>query len=115
MLVGGDGCIAKAVQSGSPDCAACMDGGFAREDLAEAAAIQQKVICLWKFTQVGTPLFPILKKRWQSKESSAAPLLPCLSRKRIRGFGKIRGFLKSHCCKERDFLWHLIKINRGKP
>ena len=86
VLAGGDGCIA-GLSNLVPGLCHAWTEAFAREDLVEAAAIQQKIDLLMEIYQVGTPLFPILKKRWQSKELSAAPPLP-LSRKRIRGIRK---------------------------
>ncbi|MFR8340131.1 MAG: dihydrodipicolinate synthase family protein [Eisenbergiella massiliensis] len=94
MLAGGDGCIA-GLSNLVPGLCHAWTEAFAREDLAEAAAIQQKIDLLMEIYQVGTPFIPYIKEAMAIKGiiGSAASSLPFPEADQGDS-EKIRGILK---------------------
>ena len=94
VLAGGDGCIA-GLSNLVPGLCHAWTEAFAREDLVEAAAIQQKIDLLMEIYQVGTPFIPYIKEAMAIKGiiGSAASSLP-FPEADPGDSEKIRGILK---------------------
>ena len=94
VLAGGDGCIAGLSNLVPGLCHAWAEA-FAREELAEVGAIQQKIDLLMEIYQVGTPFIPYIKEAMVIKGiiGSSASTLP-FPEVKAEVSEKIRGILK---------------------